>query len=62
MFSRALRGYDRAEVDQFFVAISTLTPEQIRDATFHIRWWGYREEAVDSALDAWQTSQETPSR
>jgi len=51
MFSRTTWGYDRLEVDQFFESMSHATPDAIRSARFHTRRWGYRQAAVDAALD-----------
>jgi cell division septum initiation protein DivIVA len=48
------RAYDRAEVDQFFTAISTKATSEIDEARFSIRWRGYDLRTVDEALDRWR--------
>ena len=50
-FPTAWRGYKRADVEQAFATLDTLSPDQIRELQFAIVRSGYDIDAVDRALD-----------
>ncbi|MGH3715411.1 MAG: DivIVA domain-containing protein [Micromonosporaceae bacterium] len=59
-FTVVLRGYDRAAVDALTAWVDeqlaeppadrTITPEELRTATFPVRWFGFDRKKVDHYL------------
>lgn len=52
-FRRALLGFDRVAVDEYFRRVAAGATDDMQTVTFPTRWFGYSEGAVTAALDRW---------